>query len=318
MTRERIYLLATLACLALALWLFEALPLAAAWCVVLILFWGAVAPAILTFWASCVVVHELGHAMAALGLGFRVRRVVIGAGSPIAHLRCAGIPVEIRSLPVAGFVYPEPRGRWFVRLRFALICLAGPAVEFLFLILVLYGIDSLRESTPASREICVVFMWATVPAFASVVQSLIPWTWRMGSETFSSDAKVLLLALFSRRFFDASQDMVAQIARQTKYSPEAFFFVWEGLHTRDWSHLDGRTLCWKLRDRALECFSFKARETLRSWGVERCEDFGEIVYAMVEAGWVGATERDSVRDFDEVYSFDEAFGATVQSDTRAE
>jgi uncharacterized repeat protein (TIGR04138 family) len=46
---------------------------------------------------------------------------------------------------------------------------------------------------------------------------------------------------------------------------------------------------------------------LQSWGVTSSEDFGRIVFAMVEAGFIGKSEKDSIHDFDNVYAFDEAF-----------
>src|SRR5688572_6123853 len=38
----------------------------------------------LVAWFGLIVVHELGHAFMALGLGWRVCRIVIGVGAPIA------------------------------------------------------------------------------------------------------------------------------------------------------------------------------------------------------------------------------------------
>jgi len=46
---------------------------------------------------------------------------------------------------------------------------------------------------------------------------------------------------------------------------------------------------------------------LEEWGVKRCEDFGEIVFALVEGGALSKTETDSRADFQGGYDFADAF-----------
>jgi uncharacterized repeat protein (TIGR04138 family) len=43
------------------------------------------------------------------------------------------------------------------------------------------------------------------------------------------------------------------------------------------------------------------------WNVNKCKDFGEIVFNLVEHGILGRTENDSLDDFDGGYSFNDAF-----------
>ena len=43
------------------------------------------------------------------------------------------------------------------------------------------------------------------------------------------------------------------------------------------------------------------------WGVERCEDIGQMVFNLIGAGIFGKTEQDSLEDFKSVYTFHEAF-----------
>ncbi len=72
-------------------------------------------------------------------------------------------------------------------------------------------------------------------------------------------------------------------------------------------HVDGRALCLGLRDYAIEQYGLMSRMVLRRWRITSCKDFGEIVFAMVDAGLMKKTENDSIRDFVGVYDFDEAF-----------
>jgi len=104
------------------------------------------------------------------------------------------------------------------------------------------------------------------------------------------------------------------------FPPEAFEFVQNGLrHTvetcrhnepqmpEEGRHVSGAELCIGLRDYALRQYGMLARTVLESWGITRTEDFGRIVFGMVEAGLMRKTEEDSVEDFRAVYEFDEAF-----------
>lgn len=105
------------------------------------------------------------------------------------------------------------------------------------------------------------------------------------------------------------------------FPPEAFVFVQEGLrHTVEalresepemaegGRHVSGHELCLGLRSFAIKEYGPLARTVLRSWGVRRTEDFGRIVFGLVEAGCLRKTEEDTIEDFQGVYEFDDAFG----------
>ena len=46
---------------------------------------------------------------------------------------------------------------------------------------------------------------------------------------------------------------------------------------------------------------------LEEWGIKCCEDFGEIVFNMVENKLLAKTEQDSREDFRNGYDFHDAF-----------
>lgn len=109
------------------------------------------------------------------------------------------------------------------------------------------------------------------------------------------------------------------------YPAEAFHFVSEGLaHTvqsihgqRDNPnelaptegnrHINGRQLCLGLRSFALQRYGLLARTVLHRWNIKGTEDFGKIVFAMVDAELMRKTEEDSPEDFEHVFDFHEAF-----------
>jgi uncharacterized repeat protein (TIGR04138 family) len=46
---------------------------------------------------------------------------------------------------------------------------------------------------------------------------------------------------------------------------------------------------------------------LHEWGIRTCPDFGEIVFNLIDAGWLAKTKDDSREDFAGGYDFDAAF-----------
>lgn len=72
-------------------------------------------------------------------------------------------------------------------------------------------------------------------------------------------------------------------------------------------HVSGQQLCIGLKKLATERYGLLARTVLAKWGVRTTEDFGMIVYALIDRNELRQGERDSFDDFKNVYDFDEAF-----------
>lgn len=114
-------------------------------------------------------------------------------------------------------------------------------------------------------------------------------------------------------------DEVVTLIRKedSRFDPGAYHFVRQGLdHTikqlkddpsRDSRHVSGQELLSGIRDFALEQYGPLAYTLLDHWGVRRCEDFGDIVFNLVEWGVLGKTENDQREDFAGGYDFREAF-----------
>ena len=103
------------------------------------------------------------------------------------------------------------------------------------------------------------------------------------------------------------------------YPTQAYQFVREGLqHTvrtihgqdevEDNRHVSGQQLCLGLKDFALDQYGLMARTVLSHWNVRKTEDFGRMVFAMVEAGLMRKTDDDTLEDFTDVFEFNDAFG----------
>src|SRR6266545_2800201 len=115
------------------------------------------------------------------------------------------------------------------------------------------------------------------------------------------------------------EEAIEQIAAQDlRYHREAYFFLREALdHTHkitgkppkrnEVRHVSGQELLKGIREYALQQFGPMTLTVLEEWGIRRCEDFGEIVFNMVENKLLAKTEKDSREDFKNGYRFEEAF-----------
>ena len=115
------------------------------------------------------------------------------------------------------------------------------------------------------------------------------------------------------------------LSRDKRYHINAYRFMYEALeHTQkllgrrpasdtpEDRHVTGQELLEGIRDCAQHTFGPLAPCVFRSWGVLRTEDFGEIVFSLVEAGLMGKTDRDSRADFANGYDFDAAFDGPLK------
>lgn len=73
------------------------------------------------------------------------------------------------------------------------------------------------------------------------------------------------------------------------------------------NHLSGPQLLDGIRLYAIEQYGPMARSVLEHWGVKACEDFGNIVFNLVDCKVLGKTDQDSLEDFSGGYSFQTAF-----------
>ena len=112
-------------------------------------------------------------------------------------------------------------------------------------------------------------------------------------------------------------EALAQIlAKDARYHHDAYHFVREALDftqkqaTKDSKrphHVTGQQLLAGIREFALQQFGPMCLTVFEEWGVRNCQDFGEIVFNMIEIGLLAKTESDSRADFAGGYDFQEAF-----------
>jgi len=102
--------------------------------------------------------------------------------------------------------------------------------------------------------------------------------------------------------------------RDGRYHERAYLFVLAALEYAQGRlparrHLSGGELAWACRDFALEQFGLLAPTVLAHWGVAATQDFGRIVFMLIDVGLLARQDSDRIEDFDQVYDFAEAFGS---------
>lgn len=128
----------------------------------------------LASWAGLLFLHETGHALMAMLMGWRVIRVCIGTGRVVGRFQWRRTAVELRIYPVMDYVLPAPRRIRLPRLENALIYFAGPGIELLILglVVVLVGPETLLTRT---EELGMLAVQSLALAIAvSVVVNLAP------------------------------------------------------------------------------------------------------------------------------------------------
>ncbi len=118
------------------------------------------------------------------------------------------------------------------------------------------------------------------------------------------------------------------VQRDPRYAYEAYEFVFHALHytqkklgrlpqeeaaeameiasAKAEHHVSGRELVEGARDLALREFGYMARVVFKLWGINKTDDFGNIVFNLIEGGLMSKTDHDCQEDFNDVYDLDEA------------
>ncbi len=119
-------------------------------------------------------------------------------------------------------------------------------------------------------------------------------------------------------FETAFAEIVDKICMEdARYHPESYYFVREALDFTartlkkpsqgNQRHVSGHELLEGIRTYALQEYGPLTYTVLKTWGVTCTEDFGKVVFHLVNAGVLGKTDRDQQEDFSGSYSFEEAF-----------
>jgi len=100
--------------------------------------------------------------------------------------------------------------------------------------------------------------------------------------------------------------------RESRYDEQAYLFILSALEFAQTKldvrrHITGSELSHACRELALERYGLMARVVLERWGIHATADFGEVVFALVDLGFLAKLPSDTRDEFSEVYDFAGAF-----------
>jgi uncharacterized repeat protein (TIGR04138 family) len=100
--------------------------------------------------------------------------------------------------------------------------------------------------------------------------------------------------------------------RDTRYALGGYNFVLHGLEfylmkIGEKRHVSGQEFSRGLAEFAAKQFGPLAGDVLRHWGIRGTDDFGNIVYNLIDVGLMVKQEGDSVADFHSVFDLGEYF-----------
>lgn len=115
------------------------------------------------------------------------------------------------------------------------------------------------------------------------------------------------------------EEKIGEIRRRDRrFGRHAYLFVLDSLDytmaslgrddkTGEERHVGGQELLQGIRELAAEHFGPMAPTVFARWGVRGTDDFGEIVFNLIEAGLLSRRPQDSRLDFVGAYDFENEF-----------
>ena len=114
--------------------------------------------------------------------------------------------------------------------------------------------------------------------------------------------------------FHETLDQVVSL--DPRYSREAYGFLREALEftqkkrrksRAESTHVSANELLTGFREYSLQQFGPMGLTVLEYWGVRSTGDVGRMVFNLIEAGVFGRADDDRIEDFENCFSFEEAF-----------
>lgn len=118
---------------------------------------------------------------------------------------------------------------------------------------------------------------------------------------------------------DVLEDRIAAVRRRDRrFARQAYYFVLDALDytmarlgrdvmTGEERHVDGRELLHHIQDFAAEQFGPMAPLVFERWGIRASDDFGEVVFNLIDAELLSRRPTDSRLDFADAFDFAETF-----------
>lgn len=151
---------------------------------------------VVLFWIPLLALHEAGHAVVAYLFGWHVKQIVVGMGKILGRFRIGRARVEVRLFPVEGFVSCAPIRIRLPQLESALIYFAGPGVELLLALAILFVVGPERLFQVSEDYGLIVCQSLALAAAAQAVLNLIPFAVHTPEGVLASDGLGIILSFF--------------------------------------------------------------------------------------------------------------------------
>ena len=113
------------------------------------------------------------------------------------------------------------------------------------------------------------------------------------------------------------QAIATTLRADQRYAADAYLFLRDALdvtikvmqrgRTEAISHVSGPELCDGVREYALQQFGPMVPTIFEAWGIYTTRDIGEMVFNLIKTGAFSRSDSDKLEDFDNIYSFQDAF-----------
>lgn len=106
-----------------------------------------------------------------------------------------------------------------------------------------------------------------------------------------------------------------------RYHEDAYEFVLDALHFsqkkfRRSKHVSGKELLEGIKELVMRRFGPMGISVLKFWGVKSTEDFGNIVFNLVNKKLLSKTQEDCLEDFKDVFDFERIFNTVYRERLR--
>ena len=100
--------------------------------------------------------------------------------------------------------------------------------------------------------------------------------------------------------------------KDPRYKQESYEFVMESFSFahrkfKRFKHISGRQFLEGIKDLLLKKFGPMTMAVLKHWGIDCTDDFGHIVFNLVEKKVLSKTEEDNIESFHNVFDFEVVF-----------
>lgn len=109
-------------------------------------------------------------------------------------------------------------------------------------------------------------------------------------------------------------DTIISMIRQEdpRYHEDAYAFILEAISftqkkNRRLKHVTGQELLEGIKILLMRQFGPMTISVLHHWGIRSTEDFGQIVFSLVNNKLLSKTDEDRLEDFKDVYDFEKVF-----------